>query len=181
MTTAINEITLNGVTNSKTDQISARTVVLPGNVFGGYEALAARLANSSVGTELSTYVPTRSEVKVTVKGIADETITTPAGIVRTRKYELLARDPNSTFTMTVSVDDRARLARVDLPSANLSIVRSDLAGVAARTLTAKNPSDSDVTIPANGFSIAGTHDEPARDGPASPSHCRPGSRRWTDR
>ena len=139
MTTAINEITLNGVTNSKTDQISARTVVLPGNVFGGYEALAARLANSSVGTELSTYVPTRSEVKVTVKGIADESITTPAGIVRTRKYELLARDPSSTFTMTVSVDDRARLARVDLPAANLSIVRSDLAGVAATHLDRQEP------------------------------------------
>ncbi len=160
MTSAINEITLNGVTNSKTDQVSARTVVLPGNVFGGYEALAARLANSDAGAEFSTYVPTRAEVKVTVKGISDESITTPAGIVRTRKYELLARDPSSTFTMTVSVDDRARLARVDLPSANLSIVRNDLAGVAARTLTAKNPSDSDVTIPANGFSIAGTMTSP---------------------
>jgi hypothetical protein len=71
MTTAINEITVNGVTNSKTDQISARTVVLPGNVFAGYEVLAARLANSSAGTELTTYVPTRSEVTVTVKGVAD--------------------------------------------------------------------------------------------------------------
>jgi pimeloyl-ACP methyl ester carboxylesterase len=160
LTTAINEITLNGVTNSKTDQISARAIVLPGNVFGGYEALAARLANSSVGTEFSTYVSMKAEVKVTVKGIADESITTPAGIVRTRKYELLAHDPSSTFTMTVSVDDRARLARVDMPSANLSVVRSDLAGIAARTLTAKNPSDSDVTIPANGFSIAATMTSP---------------------
>ena len=43
MTTAINEITQNGVTNSKEDQISARTVVLPNNFFGSYEALAARL------------------------------------------------------------------------------------------------------------------------------------------
>src|ERR1700752_603945 len=38
LTSAINEITQNGVTNSKTDQISARTVVLPNNVFAGYEA-----------------------------------------------------------------------------------------------------------------------------------------------
>ena len=56
LTSAINEITQNGVTNSKTDQISARSVVLPTNVFAGYEALAARLANANVGTELPTYV-----------------------------------------------------------------------------------------------------------------------------
>ena len=62
--------------------------------------------------------------------------------------------------MTVAVDERARLARVDMPTANLSVVRSDLAGVSARTLTARNPTDSDVTIPANGFSIAGTLTRP---------------------
>ena len=58
--------------------------------------------------------------------------------------------------MSVSVDGRARLARLDMPTNGLSVVRNDLAGVAARTLTARNPTDSDVTIPANGFSIAGT-------------------------
>ena len=31
MTTAINEITQNGTTTSKTDQVSARTIVLPNN------------------------------------------------------------------------------------------------------------------------------------------------------
>ncbi len=154
LTTAINEITENGVTNSKTDQISARTVVLPTNVFAGYEALAARLANASLGTELSTYVAPNGEVKVSVKGISDESVATPAGIVKTRKYELIVHNVGSTFTMTVAVDDRARLARIEM--ANLRVVRSDLAGVSARTLTARNPTDSDVTIPANGFSIAGT-------------------------
>ena len=44
MTTAINEITQNGTTTSKTDQVSARTIVLSNTFFGGYEALAARLA-----------------------------------------------------------------------------------------------------------------------------------------
>ena len=29
------------------------------------------------------------EVRVTVKGISDEAVTTPAGIVKTQKYELL--------------------------------------------------------------------------------------------
>ena len=160
LTTAINEITQNGVTNSKTDQISARTVVLPTNVFGGYEALAARLANASLGTELQTYVAANAEVKVSVKAISDESVTTPAGIVKTRKYELVVHNVGATASMTVAVDDRARLARLEMPSAHLSVVRNDLAGVSARTLTAKNPTDSDVSIPANGFSIAGTMTRP---------------------
>jgi len=160
LTSAINEITQNGVTNSKTDQISARTIVLPANVFAGYEALAARLANASLGAEFPTYVAANAEVKVTVKGISDETVTTPAGIVNTRKYELIVHNVGATFTMTVAVDQRARLARLDMPTANLSVVRSDLAGVSARTLTARNPTDSDVTVPANGFSLAGTLTKP---------------------
>lgn len=160
LTSAINEITQNGVTNSKTDQTSARTVVLPTNVFAGYEALAVRLANAAVGTEIPTYIAGAAEVRVSVKGIAEETVTTPAGIVQMQKYELLVHANAGTFTMTVSVDRRARLARMDMPTANLSVVRSDLAGVSARTLTARNPTDSDVTIPANGFSIAGTMTRP---------------------
>ena len=161
LTTAINEITQNGVTNSKTDQISARTIVLPSNVFAGYEALAARLANASLGTELQTYVAANMEVKVSVKAISDEAVTTPAGIVKTRRYELVVHNVGATVSMTVAVDDRARLARLEMPSANLSVVRNDLAGVSARTLTAKNPTDSDVSIPANGFSIAGNDDQTA--------------------
>ena len=160
LTSAINEITQNGVTNSKTDQISARTIVLPINVFAGYEALAARLANASLGTEIPTYVAAGSELRVTVKGISNESVATPSGIVNTRKYELDVRGASSTFAMTVAVDQRARLARMDMPTANVSVVRSDLAGVSARTLTARNPTDSDVTIPANGFSIAGTLTRP---------------------
>src|SRR5687768_12974527 len=37
LTTAVSEITQNAVTTSKTDQISARAVVLPGNFFAAYE------------------------------------------------------------------------------------------------------------------------------------------------
>ena len=43
MTTAINEISQNNVTRGKQDQISARTIVIPNNVFAAYEALAVRL------------------------------------------------------------------------------------------------------------------------------------------
>ena len=56
VTTAINEITQNGTTTSKTDQVSARTIVLPTFFFASYEALAARLAASQPGAELHAYV-----------------------------------------------------------------------------------------------------------------------------
>ena len=73
LTTAVNEITQNGATSSKTDQISARTVVLPNNFYAAYEALAARLATSSPGTEIPIYVPPQGEVKITVKDVSPET------------------------------------------------------------------------------------------------------------
>ena len=59
MTTAINEVTQAGRTTSKEDQISARTIVLPNNVFGSYEALAARLSISAAGAEIPIYVVPR--------------------------------------------------------------------------------------------------------------------------
>src|SRR6185436_8430276 len=61
VTTAINEITQNGTTTSKTDQVSARTIVLPNTFIAGYEALAARLASSEPGAELHAYVAPQAE------------------------------------------------------------------------------------------------------------------------
>jgi pimeloyl-ACP methyl ester carboxylesterase len=160
VTTAINEITQNGVTNSKTDQISARTTVLPNNSFAGYEVLAAKLAAAKPGSEFPTYIPPNGEVRVTVRSIAAEDVTTPGGVVKTRKHELAVQDTNGVFPMVLTIDENQRLARLEVPTTALTIVRNDLAGVAVRTLAARNPTDSDVTIPANGFSIAGTLTKP---------------------
>jgi pimeloyl-ACP methyl ester carboxylesterase len=160
VTSAINEISQNGVTNSKTDQISARTIVLPTNAFAGYEVLAARLSTAQLGAEFATYVPPSGEVKVALKRVTDEDVKTPAGILKTRKYELSVQNAGGAFPMIVTVDDKSRLARLEVQSSGLTVVRTDLAGVAVRTLTARNPTDSDVTIPANGFSIAATLTKP---------------------
>jgi pimeloyl-ACP methyl ester carboxylesterase len=164
VTSAINEITQNGTTNSKTDQISARTIVLPNNSFAPYEAMAARLATAQIGTELRVYVAPQAEVTAVVNSVGEETIQTPGGIVRTKKFDVSVKNPTSTTSLTLLVDEHARLARLDIPSGGLSVVRNDLAGVAARTLTARNPTDGDVTIAANGFSIAGTITKPQEVG-----------------
>ena len=164
VTTAINEITNNGVTNAKTDQVSARTIVLPNNFYAAYEGLAARLAGAQLGAEFPVYVAPQTEVKLIVTGAEAEQVQTPSGTVVTRRYSVRVHNPSGVMEAIVSVDDKARFARLDIPAAALAVVRSDLASVAVRTQAARNPTDSDVTIPGNGFNIAGTLTSPAAMG-----------------
>jgi len=81
LTTAVNEITQSGATTGKTDQVSARTVVLPNNFYGSYEALAVRLAGASPGDEIPIYVPPQGEVKLLVKSIGQDNIQNKYAIV----------------------------------------------------------------------------------------------------
>jgi pimeloyl-ACP methyl ester carboxylesterase len=164
VTTAISEITQNGVTSTKTDQISARTVPLPNQFFGAYEGLAARLAGVRAGAELPLYVVPQAEVKMTVKAVDTEAVVTPTGPVSLRKYDVSIANPGGALEATVAIDDRARFARLDIPAAALSVVRNDLASVAVRTQGARNPTDGDVTIPGNGFTLAGTLTLPPEGG-----------------
>ena len=156
VTTAINEITQNGTTTAKTDQVSARTVVLPNRFFAAYEALAARLAESEAGAEIPLYVAPTAEVKLTVVSMTPESIRVPGSTVSTRKYAVRIQNIGATVDATITVDARSRFAKLEMPAAGLTVVRNDLAGVSARTVTARNPTDSDVVIPAAGFNIAGT-------------------------
>ena len=156
LTTAINEITQNGVTNSKTDQISARTLVIPNNFFAAYEALAARLPGSKVGTEFTAYVVPQAEIKLTVRGITPGQFQTPAGLVKTQRYSLTFGNPGGDVPAEISVDERGRLARLEIPTASLIVARQDLASVSSRMQTVRNPTDADVHVPAAGFSLAGT-------------------------
>ena len=160
VTTAINEITQNGVTSAKTDEISARTIVLPNNFYAAYEGVAARLAGSQPGAEFPVYVAPQTEVKMIVTGAEAEQIQTPSGTVVIRRYAVRVQNPGGVIEASVAVDDKARFARLDIPAAALAVVRSDLASVAVRTQAARNPTDSDVTIPANGFNVAGTLTSP---------------------
>jgi uncharacterized protein len=161
LTTAVNEITQNGVTNSKTDQISARTVVIPNNFFAAYEALAARLPGTTPGAELTAYVAPQGEIKMTVRSATRGRFQTPGGIVQTDRYALTFHNPGGEIQAHVSVDDKGRLARLDIPSATLQVVRQDLASVATRVQTVRNPTDTDVRISASGFTLAGTLTTPA--------------------
>ncbi len=161
LTTAINEITQNGITSSKNDQISARTVVLPSSFFAAYEALAARLVGMKPGGELPIYVAPQAETKLTVRGVTRGQFQTPGGVVITDRYSVTFLNPAGDILAEVSVDGNGRFARLEIASAGLLVLRQDLATVATRVLTARNPTDLDVTVPASGFSLAGTLTTPA--------------------
>lgn len=156
VTTAINEIKQNGVINTKTDQISARTVVLPNNIYAPFEALAARLASAAVGADLPAYVAPDAEIRIAVRAVAEEQIQTPGGPVATKRFDLTFQNPGGALEAIVAIDGRGRLVRLEIPGAGLRVVRSDLAGVATRSQPVRNKTDVDVLIPAAGFNLAGT-------------------------
>ena len=164
VTSAINEITQNGVTNSKTDQISARAVVLPNNLYAGYEVLAARLSATAVGGDVPVYVAPQGEIRVSVKAITPEQIQTPTGTVATRRYDVSYQNPGGALDAKIVIDDHSRFVRLEIPGASLLVVRADLATVATRTQTARNATDADVTIPASGFVLGGTVTTPSAQG-----------------
>ena len=162
LTTAISEISQSGRTNAKTDQVSARSVVLPNGFFGAYEALAARLTSLSVGAEIPIYVAPQGEIKAVVKTIRDEQLQYPGGAVAAKVYELTFPSAATALPATITVDPNGRLARVELASGGLTAVRADLAAVSVRRQTTRNATDADVTVPANGFSLSGTLTSPTQ-------------------
>ncbi|HTI37609.1 MAG TPA: alpha/beta fold hydrolase [Vicinamibacterales bacterium] len=155
-TTAINEITQQGKTVSKEDQTSARTIVLPNHFWGAYEALAARLWTSDAGAVLPLYVAPSAEIKLTVNSVQPQTLTGGGSAINARRYDVMIANIGANVAAIVIVDDRARLVRFEIPSAGLVVVRDDASSVAVRTSIARNPTDSDVQIAANGFTLAGT-------------------------
>jgi uncharacterized protein len=163
-TTAINEVTQNGVTNSKNDQISARAIVLPNNFFAGYEALAVRLAGSAAGAELPVYVAPQGEIRLLVKAVTASTYQTPSGPIATRRYTVVFQNPSGPLAGEVTIDARNRFAALEIAGGQLAVRRQDLAGVAARHQTVRNATDADVQVPAAGFGLAGTLTTPPAQG-----------------
>ena len=163
-TTAINEITQGDKTGTKTDPISARAVVIPNNAYAAYEALAVRLLPLTPGAELPVYVAPQMEIKLTVRAVTPATYQTPAGPVATKRFSVTLQHPGAPMAAEITVDERGRFAKLEIPSGGLSVARVDIAGVASRQQTFRNPTDSDVKIPASGFGLAGTLTTPAVQG-----------------
>lgn len=158
--TATSDVVQSGQQARLTHRVSVNTVALPNNFYGGYEALALRLHTAEVGTAIPVYVAPQAEVMATVTKITPRRMETPTAHFDLRQFDVSFQNPNGPLLVEVWVDTRGRLARVAIPVASLAVVRDDLTGVMARLDSFSHPRDENVSIPSNGFSLAGTITKP---------------------
>ena len=165
-TMASSDISQNGQMQRRTNNVAADTVVLPNLVFGAYEALAAKLASASVGAQLHAFIAPQDVVAVTVNSVTDETIQVAGRKMAARRWMLHVGSATSKLDMEVWTEG-TRLLRIDIPAQMLSVVRDDIASVSARLITMARANDEQVSVPANGFSLAATISRPVA--PAEPA------------
>lgn len=165
-TTATNDLMQGGQKSLTTRTISPRTVVLPNNFFGAYEALAARLATSAVGATIPIYVAPQIEITSSVAAITAQRVQTPEALVELRQFSLLMHNPSGAVGVDVSIDSKGRLARVAVPSAGIVALRGDLSSVMTRDASFQNDADTPAFIPGLGFAIAATTTAPPAANPA---------------
>jgi pimeloyl-ACP methyl ester carboxylesterase len=165
-TSATNDVFQGGQRASITHKVSPRTIVLPNNFFGAYEALAAQLASATVGTTFPVYVAPQSEVTVTVDATRPRRVVTADGPIDLQQFDLTFSNPSGPLKAEIWVDGRHRFARLVLPAASVTVIRDDLSVVMAREERISHPGDEEVFIPATGFNIGGTVSKPVSGGDA---------------
>src|SRR5205085_8778085 len=111
---------------------------------------------TAAAAEVPIYVAPAGEMKVKVDAINSETLKGPNGTMATRRFELTLENRDKPSKAAIVVDQRLRLVRVEIPDAGVQVVRDDVSSIAVRSEAARNPTDTDVSVPANGFSLAGT-------------------------
>ena len=165
VTTAISDVVQGGQKGTVTHEVSPRTIVLPRNFFGSYEALASRLVTLAAGGRVSVYAVPDGEVTAVIDAVTNRRIVTPAASFELKQYDLSVVTAGGTARVQVWADANGRLARVVLPAASVVVMRDDLSSVMAREEAIRNPGDEDVFIGAAGFNLAATVTKPA--GPAA--------------
>jgi pimeloyl-ACP methyl ester carboxylesterase len=161
VTTAITDLVQGAQKGTVTHDVSPRTIVLPQNFFGAYEALTARLITLGQGGRVSVYQVPQGEVIASIDTITNRRIVTPAGSFELKQYDLSVVTGGGTGRVQVWADANGRLARIVMPAANLVVMRDDLSSVMAREESIRNPGDEDVFIGAAGFNLGATVTRPA--------------------
>jgi pimeloyl-ACP methyl ester carboxylesterase len=158
-TTAASDITQDGQVQRRTSTVAADTVVLPNLIFGAYEALAARLASEKVGSQLQVFIAPQDALSAAIQNVTEETIKIPGRVIAARRWTLQLGGGAAKLEMDVWTEG-SRLLRLDIPTQMLTVLRDDIASVSARLVTLARPNDEEVSIPANGFSLAATISRP---------------------
>ena len=167
-TTAKSDIAINGKTTQKTDTIDGTALLLaPSSFFAPYEALAVRVRGAAAGAEIPAYAEgAMTPFTIKIGDSFDEQIQTTSRLVRTRRTHLIMQMPAIALDADLWIDDQGRLIRFSIPAQTLDVVREDIAAVSSRTVTISRPNDEKISIPSNGFNLAGTLSQPAQSAAA---------------
>jgi len=173
LTTAMNDFTQGTQRGSSSHSLSPRSVVLQTTFFASYEALAARVGTAAPGTRFSVYVAPEGETSVTVAQVTTRQISIAGRTLAIRSYSISMAGAGASSNLDLWVDDQNRLARLEMPTLSLVVIRDDLATVMAREVRTRNTRDEDLFIPANGFSLGATVTNPPPSPPAPPGRSTP--------
>jgi pimeloyl-ACP methyl ester carboxylesterase len=158
-----------GTTVNATHDVAAKTFVLPNGVFGGFAAVARRLAvEAAPGAEFRAYVLPLLEISVRVETVNAERMQSGTSVFNIRRYDLSFMNPGGALAMSMVAGEDGNLIRLTIPAQGLDIIREDVAASTSRTQIYSNPSDEAVIIPAVGFNLGATITRPldsARGGP----------------
>jgi len=169
LTTVNVDVMQAGQKGSALQQVTPRTIVIPNNFYGSYEALAMRLGNASAGTRFPIYIAPDGEASATVDRITDRRFSTPTGPIDLRQVDMTFATPQGSMAVELWIDARSRLARIAIPAQSLVVLRDDLSSVMTREEFTKNAGDSTLFIPNNGFNLGATVTTPTGGAAKAPA------------
>ena len=164
--TATSTVTQGGRLSNKTDNVAPDAVLLPNMFFGAVEALALRLSGIRPGTQIKAYVVPQAEIAISVNTITPERIKTTSRLIAATRYNIAFANPEKPVEAEVWVDENSRLLRFRVPAQGLDVARDDVASLGARVEQLSRPTDEQVRIAANGFTLVGTVSKPGAAPPA---------------
>lgn len=159
--TASNEIRQGDARQTTTVEIAPDAVVLPDFFFGAYEALAARLGGQPEGAEIAAYAAPQQALTAVVQGARSQPIQTADAQLSALIYDIELRYDTQRVDADIWVDQHNRLLRVHFPRLRLDVARQDLALVSTRLTAGRLAGETDVRVPARGFSLAASVATPA--------------------
>ena len=154
---AVSELDENGRRSTFDAALPAGAVVLLDYFFGGYEALARRLADAAPGDDVPVYVAPRTVTRARVDRVAPRQMETRAGaVVDVRAYGVSFLHADGPVAVEVWIDARHRLVRVSIPHVAVDLVRDDVAAVGAGVRAVAHAGDEKVNVRSAGFGLAAT-------------------------
>jgi uncharacterized protein len=178
-------ITVAGNTETKVDEVSADTLVLPNAFLGSYAVLAQRLTKTGAkpGVTYRAYIAPQGEIPMRLDGVFPEQIQTPRQTIAATRYAFMVTNPPPAGEMQISVwaDASGNLLRMSVPSQMLEVAREDIASAATRTTSFSIPGEESVNIPAAGFNLAASVAKPPDAKGALPAAIIVGGVTVTDR